>query len=139
MQRRICLVDLVTAREPVRPDVAELIEMIEASAGDKGPVRQRSHGRLQKSGCFLRLIADGCRLRSECLGNKRPLLARVHAAVKKSRRKRKPRRWSQIVLIIDRRSLEKRARWPNEPVLVRIVQLPLVIVTEDEFVFPPTI
>src|SRR6266567_1064634 len=120
MQRRIRFLDLVTACESIGPDVAELIEMIEASTGNERPVGERSHGRLQKSRRFLRAIADECRLRPKCLGNKRPFLARVHAAVKKSRRKRKPRRWPQIVLIIDCRSLEKRARWPNEPILIRI-------------------
>ena len=40
-------------------------------------------------------------------------------------------------MIIDGRPLEQRARWPDETVIIRIVDLPLVIVAENEFVFPP--
>ena len=38
MQRRVRLVDLVTAGEPISPDTAELIEVIETSAGDKNQI-----------------------------------------------------------------------------------------------------
>ena len=40
-------------------------------------------------------------------------------------------------MVIDRRSLEQRTRRPNKSVLVRIVDLPLVIVADDELVLPP--
>src|SRR5205085_1420901 len=41
VQRRVGFVDLVTARNAVRPHVAELIEMIDATAGDEKQVVDR--------------------------------------------------------------------------------------------------
>src|SRR5207244_7200507 len=41
MQRRVCLVDLVPAREAVCPDAAELIEVIETSTRDKNQIFDR--------------------------------------------------------------------------------------------------
>src|SRR5881398_1965132 len=48
MQRRVRLVDLVTARYAVSPNIAELIEVIEPSAGDENEIVDVD-GRLQKS------------------------------------------------------------------------------------------
>ena len=43
----------------------------------------------------------------------------------------------KIVLIIDRRPPEERPGGTNESVLVGIVDLPFLVITEDELVFPP--
>src|SRR4030095_16925232 len=48
-----------------------------------------------------------------------------------------PRRWSQIVLIINLRPFEHRTCRPDKSVLIRIVDLTLVIVSDNEFVVPP--
>ena len=46
MQRRVRLVDLVTAGETICPDIAELIEMIEAPTGDENEIVDLSGGAL---------------------------------------------------------------------------------------------
>ena len=43
----------------------------------------------------------------------------------------------QIVLIIDGGALKQRARRPDKAVVIWIVELPFVIVAENEFVVPP--
>ena len=61
----------------------------------------------------------------------------IDAAVKKSGCQCKPRSWSQIVLIINLRPFEERACRANKSVFVWIIDLPLVIITENEFMLPP--
>src|SRR5437764_15420500 len=41
VQRRVRLVNLVTARDPICPNVAELVEVIDSSAGDKNHIVNR--------------------------------------------------------------------------------------------------
>src|SRR5213080_3460467 len=64
MQRRVGLVDLVTICDPIRPNIAELIEMIDSS-GDKDQIVDRRQSRLQKSSNLLRLVAYKSRLWSK--------------------------------------------------------------------------
>ena len=40
-------------------------------------------------------------------------------------------------MVINLRALKKSARWTDKAVLVRIVYLPLVIITDNEFMIPP--
>src|SRR5439155_22827850 len=59
------------------------------------------------------------------------------AAIKEPRGQRHPRCRFQIALVIDRGPLKQRTRRPDKSILVRIVYLPLVIVSENNFVLPP--
>src|SRR6266513_1234689 len=59
VQRRVRLVDLVTAGDSICPDVAKLIEVIDASAGNEHEVAD-VRGRLQKSGDLFRFVANEC-------------------------------------------------------------------------------
>src|SRR5205085_22271 len=68
---------------------------------------------------------------------KRPFLAGVDIAEEKSACDSEPGRRAQIILVIDLRSLEQAASWADKSILVRIIQLSLVIVAYDQFVFPP--
>src|ERR1700746_2185803 len=102
--------------------------MIQAPARDENHVCHRRQCYLQEASCFVCVIAYECRLRTKDLENKWPLLSSVHAVVKKAGRECEPRGWVQIVLIIDRCPLEQSAGWPDEAILVRIVQLSLVVV-----------
>src|SRR3984893_13198330 len=133
VQCRVRFVDLVTAGKTISPDIAEIIEVIVTSARDQNHVCDWCDRRLNKSRCLLRVIAD--KRRSE--EHERALLPCVHPAVKETGREREPRSRSQIVLIINRCALKESARRPDESVLIRIVQLPLMIVAKNEFVFPP--
>ena len=133
VQRCIGLVDLITASDAIRPDAAELVEVIEAPAGHEDQIFDRGKRRLRETCDLIGVIANERGTKQY----KRAFLTCVNAAVKKTRGQRKPRRWSQIVLIINLRTFEQRARWADESVLVRIVDLPLVIVIENEFVLPP--
>src|SRR5207244_6878590 len=49
----------------------------------------------------------------------------------------KPERQSKVILIIDRGPLKQRAWRTDKSVLIRIIYLPLMIVSENEFVLPP--
>ena len=84
MQRYVCLLDLVTARKPIRPDAAELVEVIEAPAGDEDQIFNRRYGRLQESSDLLSVIADERWLRSKNLQDKRALLPCVETAIEES-------------------------------------------------------
>src|SRR5437899_9821211 len=136
MQRCVRLLDLVTASESISPNVSELIEIIETPPRDEDEIVDVNGG-LQEAGHLLGVIADKRRLWTKRLRYKRPLLASVNAAVKESRCQREPRSRLQIVLIIDSRSLEERTRRSDKSILIRVVQLPFMIVTENEFVLPP--
>src|ERR1700693_2456422 len=144
MQRRVRLVDLVTARDSISPNITELIEVIDTPASDENQIVD-IHGPLQKSANFPSEITNESRLRSKGLRNKRPFLAGFHPIEKKSGGERQPRGRPQIVLIIDRRSLEEcagrsdKSRAGNESVLVRIIDLSLLIVIDDELVLPPIV
>src|ERR1700737_829639 len=59
VQRRVCFVDLVTARDSIGPNVTELVEVIEASAGDENEIVD-VYCRLQKSRDLLRLVPNEC-------------------------------------------------------------------------------
>src|SRR5207302_6255748 len=48
MQRRVGLVDLITICDPIRPNIAELIEMIDSSNGDKDQIVDQSQTSLKK-------------------------------------------------------------------------------------------
>ncbi len=70
MQCRVGLVDLVTSCDAIRPNVAELIEAIDPSAGDENEIIDVCR-RLQKSANLCGEIADKRRTEQ----NERPLLA----------------------------------------------------------------
>ena len=55
----------------------------------------------------------------------------------KSVGQREPRRRANIVLIIELGLAEQRPRRPDESVLVRIVDLPFLVVIENNSLFPP--
>src|SRR5215472_486648 len=131
VQRRVGLVDLVTAGDPISPNAAELVKMIETPASNEDQVVDRRQRRLEKSGNLLGVIAHKGWLRPERLRNKRPLLAGIDFAVEKPTREREPRRGSQVVLIINLRSHEERSRGAEEPILIWIIHLPFVIVIEN--------
>src|SRR5204863_7895799 len=126
------LVDLVTAGETIRPNIAVLIERRVSRAADQDQIFDL-RGRFEKSRRLIRMIADEFRTEQ----NKRPLLSRVRLGINKSRRDREPRSRSQIVLIIDRYPFEQCACRKKKSVVVRIVNLPLVVVAKNEFVVPP--
>src|SRR5439155_1836251 len=128
--------DLVTASESISPNISELIEIIETPSRDEDEIVDVNRS-LQEAADFLGVIADKRRLRTKRLRYKRSLLASVQAAVKKSGSERKPGGRSQVVLIVNCRPFEKRARRPDKPILVRIVNLSLLIVIENKFVLPP--
>jgi hypothetical protein len=67
MENCVCPVDLVTASDAISPDAAELIEVIEAAAGDKDQILNWRQRRLQESGDFFGVIAYKRWLRSENL------------------------------------------------------------------------
>ena len=137
MQNCVCPVDLVTAGDAISPDTAELIEVIESAAGDKDQILNRRQRRLQESGDLFGVIAYKRWLRPENLQNKWAFLSRINAAVEKAGSEREPRGWTQIILIINLRPFKEGPSWTDKSVLVRIVQLPLVIVAENKFVVPP--
>src|SRR5205807_9166019 len=91
MKRRVRFVDLVTASESIRPNVAELIEVIVASAGDENQIVDLGC-RFKKARRFLSMIAHERRLRPKSLQNERQLLSRIHPAVNKSGDQGQPRR-----------------------------------------------
>src|SRR5436305_4845685 len=97
MQRRIGLIDLVAARNPIGPNVAELIEMIESPAGDKNQIVDRRQSHLQKSSKVGDAITDEGRTKRR----KRPLLFSLHMAKEKSVCQCQPRCRPDIVLIIQ--------------------------------------
>src|SRR6266480_2342385 len=101
MQRRVRLVDLVAARESIRPNVAELVEVIVASAGHENQIVDLGR-RFEKARRFLSMIAYERRLRPKSLQNERPLLPCIYPTVEKSGDNVEPRCWPQFVLIIDR-------------------------------------
>src|SRR5580700_3007428 len=84
VQRCVCLVDFVAARDSISPDTAELIEMIETPAGDEDQILDRRQRRLHKAGDLLSVVADEGWLWPERLRNERALLSCVDAAIKKS-------------------------------------------------------
>src|SRR5207244_5033520 len=90
VQNCVCPVDLVTAGDAISPDAAELIEVIEAAAGDKDQILNRRQRRLQESGDLFGVIAHKGGLRSENLQDKRALLPSINAAVVKARSQREP-------------------------------------------------
>ena len=137
VQNCVCPVNLVSAGDAISPDAAELIEVIEAAAGDKDQILNRRQRRLQESGDFFRVIAYKCWLRSKNLQNKWALLSGVDSAVEKAGGEREPRRWTQIILIINLRTFKEGPSRADKAILVRIVQLSLMIVAENKFVVPP--
>ena len=74
MQRRVRLFDLVTAGDSISPNIAELIEVIEASASDENQIVD-IHGRLQKSRDLFDAVANKSRLWSEGLRDEWPFLS----------------------------------------------------------------
>src|SRR5262249_50142559 len=92
---------------------------------------------LRNAGDLLCMVAYKSRLWSERLRNEWALLPGINPAVVKARGERKPRGWMQIVLIINLGPFEESPCWPRETILVRIVDLSLVIITDNEFVIPP--
>src|SRR5260370_19902742 len=111
--------------------------MIEPAASDKDQILDWRQRRLHKTRDLLCVVTDKSWLRPKRLRNKRALLPRVNTAVEKSRREGEPRGWAQIILVINLRALEQSPRRTDKSVLVWIVDLPFVIVTENEFVVPP--
>ncbi len=80
MQRRIRLVDLVTARDAISPNVAELIEMIDPAAGDQNEIVDVSCC-FQKASDFFGVIAYERRTKQYRKGAPRLRLAgcrRIH-------------------------------------------------------------
>ena len=57
VQRCVRLIDLVTARDPIRPNIPELIEVIDSSTRDKNEIVDID-GRLQISGDLFRFVAN---------------------------------------------------------------------------------
>ena len=82
---RVGFRDQITAGEPIGPDIAELIEMIVATARDKIQVFERSHAGLEKYRSLLGFVADERRLRAKGLRNEWPFLAGIDVVVEKSR------------------------------------------------------
>ena len=80
MQCRICLVDLVAARDSVGPDVSELIEVIDPAPRDKDEVVNRRQRRLQEAGRLICVITD----EGWPKNYKGPFLPGVQAAIKKT-------------------------------------------------------
>src|SRR5581483_1416309 len=83
VQRRVCLVDLVTARETIRPNLAVLIELRVATAADQNEIVDLS-GRFREDRPLFRMIADERGLMSESLANERPLLSCVRRRVERA-------------------------------------------------------
>lgn len=62
---RVGFRDEIAASKPVSPDIAELIEVIVASAGDEVQALEWRDARLEENRRFFRVIADEGRLRSK--------------------------------------------------------------------------
>ena len=67
MQHRVRRLDSVTPSDTISPNIAKLIEMIVAPAGNEQQTFERCDARLQKCRGFFCVIADERRLRSEGL------------------------------------------------------------------------
>jgi len=81
---------LVSAGDAISPDAAELIEVIEAAAGDKESILNRRQRRLQESGDFS-CDRYKCGCGSKNLQNKWALESGVDSAVEKAGGEREPR------------------------------------------------
>src|SRR5882672_5445192 len=104
MQCRIRLVDLVTAGDPVRPNVAELIEVIDPPASDQDDV-VNVRRRLQKSRDLFDAIANPRWPEQD----ERTFLFGVYKTIEKSVGKREPGSRTNVVLIIELHPAKQRA------------------------------
>ena len=82
--------DQIAAGKSIRPDVAELIEVIEAPARYEIQSAHRRDARLQESGGLFGFVADERRLRTEGLRDEGPLLSGIDLTVERARRERQP-------------------------------------------------
>ena len=86
MQVRIGFRNQIAAGKPIGPNVAELIEVIVATARNQVQILERADAGLKENRGLLGMIADESRLRSKRLRNKRTFLSGVDPAVEKTLR-----------------------------------------------------